>query len=514
MTKAVWSLAVIALGCQVAESPAAKNPSPPRTAKPAHAAAPSAWNVAYRRACFGSITEPQVSPKGGVFVYCNAAFSLDGGEMLGRAPLGVLAMLDDTRVLSNPHSGSSMRLESLEGGVEPLEASSGRPEKYVVSKDGTRALGLEAKGNDFALVLRALPTLAERGRWRLETLASNDQIAFSASGRPLVLTSRRCHEEGCGKDCSRTVCDTRALLQANGSELVTLVDDVRFAAMARSGTRAIVVHGDGRRAVVELATGKEVVSLPKTDPEERTSFAIDDAGERVAYHDGSLRLARIDGNTLTQLPVEADVPSCFLSFAEQGHALFASCLGRVALLREGEKPTAEPERISFEPPPGYRKSKIYDEVQTFGELEDSSEIVWPDQIARFRSDEDAMDITVFAPDPSELARAKTIDEWTKLAMLRFDDDYMQPPKIDSWGERGARSLEYRVEIRDGCEPVDLYVRVTERKGVLYRVLLEVPPQTKPALVLPLLKRVFDEPLGGRPKERRLARTSPPPRSPC
>ncbi|HEY5935311.1 MAG TPA: hypothetical protein VIU61_11765, partial [Kofleriaceae bacterium] len=129
--------------------------------------------------------------------------------------------------------------------------------------------------------------------------------------------------------------------------------------------------------------------------------------------------------------------------------------------------------------------------------------------ARWRDDDTT--VTAFVSDAAELGTSATsIDVWADRVLARHGDT---PVRSKRWLTRTGRALEYATFVRDGCDPVDRYIRVEERDALVVRVEIEVPPGWPRKKVLPRLQRFFDRAFGA-PKQRELAVAPPPPRRGC
>jgi hypothetical protein len=139
----------------------------------------------------------------------------------------------------------------------------------------------------------------------------------------------------------------------------------------------------------------------------------------------------------------------------------------------------------------------------------------PGLLAHYRSDK-GFDVYVRVLDPREVGPADApLETWALVARSRdWHADSNAAANVRMWRTADGRATEYARFNRDGCDPTDLYVRVSEKGGVLYRIELEVPGATPRKRVRPVLQRFFDAALG--PPDERRALAVPPrvPPGPC
>src|SRR5690606_21906179 len=224
------------------------------------------------------------------------------------------------------------------------------------------------------------------------------------------------------------------------------------------------------------------------DDESRSALAIDARGTRFAYHDGGLRVVELVAGRAVELHHAPSVAATSLVFSPDGKWLLAESSDDVVVLGEGAQPERAIATRYPAPPKGFRASMIEDGVQTFTSFESSSEVVWANQIARYQSDDQRVDVTVFASDAAELGRDGDLTAWVHAAFARYEGESQPDETLRVWRAGNRRSLEYASFVRDGCDPVDRYVRLTQDGGTLYRVMVEVPPGTERGAVGPLLKQ--------------------------
>jgi len=510
-----------AAGCAASGAsprPRAQLPAPHRAAAAASAQATQApphagWAVAYRRECRGSITLPRVAPSGSLFTYCDAAFDLAAGRFRENVPIGVLALVDDRHALFDDYSGDGWVLGALDGAGRK-QARGGRAEQLALSPDRRRAASIERAERGWAVVVRDVGTQNELSRTALENHTDADQVAFIDDGDPVVLTDRACRKLSCGKRCVRVQCATRGVYRAGAAGLSLLgprFSDV--AEVAPASRRALLVRSDGSREVVEVPSGRRIVELSPVT-EDATAVAIAADGATAAWLDGGLRVVSLaSGQPVEVHHAPALAPSA-LAFSPDGAWLFATEGQTVVVLRKGAPPNARKVPPAPEVPPGFRASTVRSHEQTFSSFDDASEIVWPNQIARFRSNDDRVDVWVFATDAAELGRERSLDDWASAAVARYEGHTGGARQVRSWSDGLRRSVEYAVFVRDGCEPSDRYVRITHHGESVMRVVVEVPPAEKHAVVAPLLERFFDRALGRPPSERKRAQSPPVAPGPC
>ncbi|MBI3202162.1 MAG: hypothetical protein HYZ29_11510 [Myxococcales bacterium] len=471
------------------------------------------WAVAYRRECRGSITPPRVAPSGSLFTFCDAAFELVGGRFRENVPIGVLALVDDRRALFDDYSGGGWVLGAFDE-TERLRAKGGRPEQLALSDDRRRAVSIERSRRGWVVVVRDVDTQRELSRSTLENHAEADRVAFIDDGDPVVLTDRGCRTLSCGRRCQRVECRARGVYRAGVAGLSLLAP--RFADVAHvaiASRRALLVRPDRSREIVEVPSGRQVAALPPAT-EEATAVAIDPAGARIAWLDGGLRVATLDGESLTERHHAPALEPSGLAFSPDGSWLFATEGQAVVVLHQGLLPKVQKATAAPPVPPGFRAPTVRAREQTFSRFDESSEVVWPNQVARFRSDDERVDVWVFATDAAELGREDSLDEWARAAVARYEGPGGSPRMLRSWTDGLRRSVEYAVFVRDGCEPSDQYVRVTRQGDSVMRVVVEVAPGEEHAVVAPLLERFFDRALGASPARREAAHSPPVAPGPC
>jgi hypothetical protein len=504
------ALAISAIGCSGhVMQPRLAQPEASPTRVAAKASAPRKvmpWARAFTRTCNGSITAPIVAPDQSVFTLCGSRFGFAAGEYRGRVALGVLALVDADRTLSASYSDEGLVLGR--GDERDAATGDGFAEDARVSPDGKRVL-VALRGGDRSFVgLYRLPELtrvAMADAGAENSVANAIELGFLADGTPLVLSSDGCEtrdipcEEG-GTGCTQTTCTGRSLKRLAGDRFEALgpaFDGVDHMAVAAQGSRAILQRKDGSRTVVALPGGEAVAALPAVEAETDMAAAIDAAGHRVAYGaaDGLVVAEEIDGR-LVDLHHEAMFFPEQMAFSPDGTTLFAGDHSTTVVLREGA-PLRLPHTATYSPalPSGFEMVGFEEENGNLIErrYENGEEVysaLMPEGILhRYRRSSDDAIVTVTTQDAAEYAG----DRWAERVLER---DFMgEPDSSRSWGEPGARSLEYVYFRREGCLPADLYVRFTEHDGVLYKIEVELAPGTASTDVQPLLGVFFDAPLG-------------------
>jgi hypothetical protein len=507
-TTAIWIASVGAFACTSGAAPSTPPPAAPaaqvgsdeRAATPRSRRAP-AWAIAYERECRGSITPPRIAPSSNIFTLCDAAFELESGAFRSNVPIGLLALLDDRLALFDDHSDGGLVLAAIDDleGHSVRRAEGGSPAMVALSLDGKRAATLEDGQPSWELVVRELSSLRALSRTSLESYGTDDLVAFIDAGDPIVLTDRDCRRVECGQQCERRECRSRGLFRATPAGLVSLGPRFdRVARMSASSRRALIVRDDGQREIVALPDGKPILSLPplpRDADEEAHAIAIDPGGERFAYVDAGLRIAKLAGGRAIELHHAPALNPTSLFFSTDGKWLLAALADDVAVLHEGARPKP------VLPPTYSVPANVRAGLLVLSALEPSDELGSAHQIRQFVSDDGSVDVSVFASDPAELGHDRGTSRWTRAALDRYEGGAEGLARVKSWTRGQLRSLEYASFVRQGCEPVDRYVRITEKDGIVYRVVVEVPPGSERAFVQPLLQRFFDQPLGAPPAER-------------
>jgi hypothetical protein len=124
------------------------------------------------------------------------------------------------------------------------------------------------------------------------------------------------------------------------------------------------------------------------------------------------------------------------------------------------------------------------------------------------------EIAVTATDAYEFGPPETpIDRWAALVLER-NSESAELERATTFENSGQRGLEISIFRREGCLPADIYVRYMEQGPLLYRINIEVPPNTPKKRVLALMRTFFDAPRGAPSVARVLAKPSPTSHDPC
>jgi len=452
--------------------------------------APVPWDLAFERGCYGSMTAPIVAPDQTQFGLCDAVFAYETGEYAGEFPVGGMAFVGDG-VLAESFSGRGLELET-----RSLAAGMGRG--TVLSPDRTRALTVIEDGTQRTILLVALPSL---DKVAAVAVTGGAQLGFLAGGTPIVLAH-----------------GTVSRLEA--TKLVTLANAPRGLermTVAHGGTRAVIAR-DGHRAIVELPGWRELVALPPPGDDEvrpEEGIALSDRGDRVAFVTGaSLVIAAIDPvRGLVELHRRPFGMPEGLTFSPDGKSLFARAGMGMQVLREGAAARVLAPVYRPTLPPGFtltfERGGTGDSGDGIERHDSGEELMQAGAFARYRSDD--VTVTAYATDAAELGTSATsLDVWAARVVARHNDNAVRSKR---WLTSSGRALEYATFVRDGCDPVDRYIRVDERDGIVVRVVVEVPPGWSRKRVLPRLHAFFDGAFGA-PKQRELAAAPPPPRGGC
>lgn len=464
-------------------------------------AVPTAWNLAFERACRGSNTTPFASPDQKYIGLCDALFTYDTGEYAGALPIGATAFLAGDAVLSESFRGAGLEIDPIPGTAATRSRSfgTGMGRGTVIAPDRTRALTVIEDRSQRSLTLVALPTLEKLDAVRLDP--GERELGFLADGTPII------HAAGV---VSRLVGGTLVPLTApRGIERITV---------ASGGTRAVITRA-GRRAVVELPTWRELVALPppgenEVRPDE--ALALTARGDRVAFTTGPyLIIAAIDPRRgLVELHRRAFGMAEGLAFSPDGRTLLARNHNTLEVLREGA-PRRDPFDPEYDPvllkgvSQTYQRGGVGDAGDGIEHHDGGEELLPAGAFARWRDDDTT--VTAFATDAGELGTSATsLDVWAQRVLARHGDTAARSKR---WQTATGRALEYATFVRDGCDPVDRYIHVEERDGIVVRVEIEVPPGWPRKKVLPRLETFFDRAFGA-PNKRELAAAPPPPRGGC
>ena len=136
--------------------------------------------------------------------------------------------------------------------------------------------------------------------------------------------------------------------------------------------------------------------------------------------------------------------------------------------------------------------------------------------ARLTADASHVIVTAHASRADELAR---VHDWLAGVRARFHFEAGDvAPGLDlgvvTWGEPGARAVEYHEQARAACPPADRFVRIQERDGWLWRIEVDVPPDTADAVALPLVARFIDGFAGAPPRRAPRVQPAPPSNTQC
>jgi hypothetical protein len=226
-----------------------------------------------------------------------------------------------------------------------------------------------------------------------------------------------------------------------------------------------------------------------------------------------------------------------LVFAPDGAALYLATRDRVLAWREGATERLIPvPRYEATPPKGFLAARasckprgdeapVVDDDRCRAEqlglrdggllsLGEDHEMMMPEgHVKAFVAKDEFMEVYVTAHDASAYGGLDG-KAWAERAIHAdpMGDVY---GARDSLRMRGERSFYYSQFRREGCDPVDAYVHVVEREGLLYFVRIEVPPDYPQKKLAPLFRAFVDEPFGSDAKEAR-ALEKPPgkPEGPC
>lgn len=511
MKLARWAtVAVLTLAC-------ARQSEHETTAEPARSPAVPAppgvpWAIAYERECVGSNTVPIVSPRQTIVGLCEGVFAFADGRWLGHQPVGAHAYFDEHGVLSLSLGGLGLEVDALldDTSVERRTLTSGRGEDLVLSADGTRALALIDDGHSKRIGVFEVPSLKALGGVAFSGYGQ-PRLGFRADGTPLVFA-------GSEASCKGAACAEKELLSPKGGRLMAAephFKGARDVTMARGGSRAVVERNDQSRALVDLTTGQELAALPAAD-DDPGPIGISDDGRRIAFVQRNTLViaAAWEGGLaeLHQMPLEsADA----LVFSPDAKTLAVRADIGMIVIREGARPRlARPVPFDLDAPPGFRRVFFQTAPVAVAKdhpaWEELNEVMRLGTIARYRGGaDDEYAVTVRVLDGTELGSPQTsVGDWSTAVMAR--DDLHDPGHgVLVWQTAAGRELEYARFVRESCEPMDLYVRVSERLDVVYRVEVEAPPGTPARSIAPLLERFFDAKLGA-PLEARAFAQSPRP----
>ena len=486
-----------------ASAPALERPSPP-------------WTVLFERACKGSVTDAVVSRAEELLAYCSGLFSLPRGEFRSTLPIGALAFVDDGRLLTQSYEGTGLELVSLPGAPEtPLVTTGeGSVEAAALAPNRKRVAAVIALDDVVSARIYALPTLEEVLRAPVTGAAHRTELGWLADGTPLVLADPACalSDVPC-TDAKRAVYRVAA---GKVEPLGPSFTGVEHMAVADNGSRALVLFDDGRRAVLGLPAGETLATLPSLPADEEwldmSALGLDAKGERLAFFEGrDLIIAELRPSGLRELARAPELAAEVLAFSADGRTLYAADSYRVAVVREGAPETPlrlagyrprlpEGFVMTYErgaPPPPDADAPMgvaIERVESEGEIVGESVLPFG-TLVRYRDEETT--VTVVTGDLDELPPRETpLSEWADAVLARDLGDSDEPAQAQRSWQRGAeRSLEYAVFVRDGCDPVDVYARVTEHDGVLYRIEIVVAPGSPRSVVEPLLRVFLDAPLG-------------------
>jgi hypothetical protein len=452
--------------------------------------APVPWNLAFERGCHGSMTAPIVAPDQTLFGLCDAVFAYETGEYAGEFPVGAMAFVG-AGILAESYSGRGLELDA-----RSLDAGMGRG--TVLSPDRTRALTVIEDGKQRTILLVALPSL---DKLAAVSVTGGAQLGFLAGGTPIVLAHG-------------------TVSRLEGTKLVTIANaprGIERMTVAHGGTRAVIAR-DARRAIVELPTWRELLTLPPPGDDEvrpEEGIALSDRGDRVAFVTGeSLVIAAIDPvRGLVELHRRPFGMPEGLTFSPDGKSLLARAGMAMQVLREGAATRILAPVYRPALPPGFtltfERGGTGDSGDGIERHDGGEELMQAGAFARYRNDD--VTVTAYATDAAELGTSATsLDVWAARAVARHHDN---PARSKRWLTSRGRALEYATFVRDGCDPVDRYIRVDERDGIVVRVEIEVPPGWSRKRVLPQLHAFFDGAFGA-PKQRELAAAPRPPRGGC
>jgi hypothetical protein len=420
-------------------------------------------------------------------------FDGESGVYLGRARLGVMTFLAPDRVLRNSYGAKGLvRSSALEADVVSEQVIGGKfPELVAVSLDRKHIIVLEkdfaASSSQQALVVRNLVDGTEEMRLPItETVLA---VGFAHDGQPLVAT------------------ELGLFAPRNGGLAPRRAGKLRGCAISADGTRAILTSRDGSRSLVRLPAGKVVQALPSA------------SGEASVTADGALAsrgktVALVTQKGLEILDLEhpesiALLPSIdgirHLSFGRDDGELLVDTDGQVHVLRRGLMPQPDP-AVTYEPrlPPDFKSPERRGGELSFDHFEKSTEMAPPNLVARYFSAKQDATVNVDWFEPGEFdAGGADLERWKALILAREGIESNQVI-ARVWQIESGRVVEFADFRRDGCDPMDHYVRYAERDRVVLRMELTVPPGTPLTRVRPLLKEFFDEPTGAPPAKRQLA----------
>ncbi|MBX3187185.1 MAG: hypothetical protein KF819_09225 [Labilithrix sp.] len=379
-------------------------------------------------------------------------------------------------------------------------------ESLVLSRDGTRSVSVETAAGRRAVVVRKLPSLEIESRVSFDGL-DHHRVAFLADGRAILLASHPCRTVKTGPSSTKTTCQGRGVFEVRRDGLVSLgpaFTAIAEMAVSADGGRAFLVRADGAREIVSLPDGARIAALSRTsaDPFE-TEVALDRTGRRLAYADASgVHVAELLEGSVVSLRDEPDEPEARgayagIAFADDGSVLSWD-IDAVRVFREGASSSSSKRRaaaieLGLDVPEGFHAARFrngpFGRELSFSDFERESASARSSVIAAFRRDDRGDDdrgrrarrrrhvpraeVWVSVTDPTEFV-GKNLDAWAQ-SILRAQSG--EPLLLRAWGDDGARSVELAIFDRVGCDPIDAYVRFTERDGALVRVRVEVPAGT-------------------------------------
>jgi hypothetical protein len=465
--------------------------------------APQPYAPLFERVAGHLLARPVFTPDGGIVVAPYrfdqagrfigfASFYGPGGEVLTRW----MSVLPDGRGIQYATGGDGPELVvgSLERTLQhaDVRVSTAREGTLgALSPAGDRFVGVE--GDE--LIVRRLADLAIERRLRV---GDPDEVAITSAG-DVVFT------------------DLRRLVRARSDgQKVTLAEGVVAAAISDDSDVAVVADREGRLRVIPIGDAKPPApvpgdggaaggaQVPAGDPD--VTLAVAANGRRIAAVTCKRLLAWAARGDEWQKVLDEPVPGvdphgqeCFsgkLTFDRDGSRLALTGSTLVVYGEGVPHPEVPAAHYPVTPPPGFegralRPADIYDDVVTSGAAG------LPRDVASFETADGAVTVHVVAHDAREIGGTRDLTAWAKLAMHRYDEELGwneedgRPVHLRAWvDDAGRRTVEYSRFPREGCDPKDVYVHITEDGAILYRVWVVAGPGLPIAKVLPAF---FDAP---------------------
>jgi hypothetical protein len=409
---------------------------------------------------------------------------------------------------------SEFRVVTLEGNIRGSVPGI-HTEQVVISPHGDRFVSVERE----EVVVRAFDPLREIARAKIERSDRPLSIGFLSDGPAVVFSGSDC-KVGAGNQQSS--CAKHQINAIESSGLVPLRDmsNVHAIAFAQGGNRALMVDTVGRRSLIDLPSGTEVMKFESVrSMESPVSMAIDENGSHVMIGDDDIVVYALRPKEVHQVARLKGATAEQAVFGPEGRSLYLSGTPGVVVLREGVGERDQPiPRYDATPPAGFRQvpvacavsegdnSKMTDElcrsrqaqlgvIGTLNYSGGGSRVLPDGHVRSFTKGNGEFEVFVTATDPAEFPNPDDV-AWSKQIVASDTWGQAEPGVKDSIRFNGKRAFEYAEFWRHGCDPRDIHVRVIERDGFLYKVRLEVPPGTPQKQLVPLFEAFFNKPFEG------------------